>query len=246
MGVGDKERAGKARESPKNGGWIPDPPGATSATAETKAKLRYSSVAALQNTGRESGETLMIRGQATGIEFTTSDGVRKQSPHRRGSPSWCGPHWPASGSSTQSEKLHHRHIIAAGGVGRIHDLRAHFIGSGHHRFAPPGVEEERIVRARIAAEAIAEDLVTHTGDFEHRHSDIVTVAGADTPTATHYSRRSSGLELPGPHDFSTPGIHARMLSNCGAYAKGGLDNTNWLISLRKRNAMSDENRTRPA
>src|ERR1700730_8336457 len=130
MGVGDKERAGKARESPKKWRLDSGSSGAASATPKPKAKLRYSSVAGAQNTRRGSGETLMIRGQATGIEFTTSDGARKQSSHRRGSPSWCGPHCPASGSSTQSEKLHYRHIVAAAGVGRIHDLRAHFIVSG--------------------------------------------------------------------------------------------------------------------
>ena len=37
-----------------------------------------------------------------------------------------------------------------------------------------------------------------------RHPDVVAVAGSNTPTATHHSRRSSGFKLPGPHDFPPP------------------------------------------
>jgi hypothetical protein len=45
------------------------------------------------------------------------------------------------------------------------------------------------------------------------------VAGSDTPTATHYSPRPSGFELPGPHDFSTPRITLPIYSNCDAQAQ---------------------------
>jgi hypothetical protein len=105
-----------------------------------------------------------------------------------------GPGCDAEPISVQAEEFHHGRVIAARRRGGISDLRAHLSEAGDARVVIRRIEKKGIVRAGLAAELGAENLVAQTRDFHHCLANIVAIARSRPLPTSRRTRRPTRLK----------------------------------------------------